>query len=206
MRLNNQINEEIEEIDPVIVKNLQKVNQDYLKDVKSLLSHRLHYITRGMSVSQKYMTKNVRQDRIPTDSSIEWHNALDDELFEKFGVKARSKSAFCSRLSAGYGTMYAVFPIGGFFMLYSPVYPDLYLEEPKHLNKSLVYSENPDIIKERAKEVISTVKKSNSWAGMFNNIGPTTEIMLVCKSYFAVRVVTKKEIDPLDNWIRDNIK
>jgi hypothetical protein len=193
------MNENIEELDPVIVKNLKKVNQDYLKSVKSLLDHRLHYITRGMSTNQDYMTKDVRQDRRPTDSSIAWHNALDDELFKKFGVKARSKSAFCSRLSAGYGTMYTVFPIGGFFMIYSPIYEDLYLQEPRE------HLDSPDIIAERAKEVVSTVKKSNNWVDVFNNTRPITEIMLVCKSYFAIRVSFQKQTIPIDMWIRDNI-
>ena len=150
MRLTNSLQEAfVNTLTPDIIKQLQQTNQKYLSDVKHILDYQLHYLTRGISGSHPdCFKKDVRSDRRPTDSNKEWHDALNMEFLEKFNIKARSESLFCSKLSAGYGdTLYIIFPIGNFYMLYSRAYPDLFLEEPKKVED----------MPKKAQEILRTV-------------------------------------------------
>lgn len=40
--------------------------------------------------------KKVRKDRKPRDLDINTHNKVDEYFYEKFGIKFRSQSLFCT--------------------------------------------------------------------------------------------------------------
>jgi len=194
MRLQQHINESGDPLNINIIDNLMKVNIDYLKDVKKLLGQRRHYLTRGVHGLSDYIVKQTRQDRKPTDSNLIWHNALNAAFKKKFGIEARSKSVFCAKLSSGYGSHnYMVLPIGDFYMLYSPVYPDLFLEQPTD-----VYQ-----METKADQVLKTIVKSTDWVSVYNNTQPITEIMVVCQSYLMVK---ENYTASLDTWIRNEVE
>ena len=69
----------------------------------------------------------VRQDRAPKDSPKWFHDVLDDYLKEAFGIRFRTESLFCMSSKQGtsiYGTPVAIFPIGDFDYIWSPIIQD----------------------------------------------------------------------------------
>jgi len=192
MRLSKHINEAADTLTIDIIDNLMKVNLDYLRDIKHLLDQRRHYLQRGTNDNIEYTIKQVRQDRRPTDSNQDWHDTLDAEFQKKFHVNARSQALFCSRLAGGYGdNTYLIFPINDFYMLYSPEYPDLFLEQPKK-----------EDMPQKAEKILRTVKKSNDWREVFGDTRPINEIMVICKSYFMIKM---KYTAALDAWIKNEV-
>ena len=197
MRLTKHINEAMEPLTPDIINNLMRVNMDYLKDIKHLVSERRHYLQRGTKDNMEYAVKHVRQDRMPTDSNRDWHDALNAEFQKRFHVNARSQALFCSRVAGGYagntGSTYIIFPIGDFYMLYSSQYPDLYLEQPDYL----------DMMQPKAEAVVKTIKKSNDWREVYHDARLVSEIMLICNSYFMIK---EKYTAALDEWIKNEVE
>jgi hypothetical protein len=195
MRLSKHINEATEPLPINIINELMKVNTDYLKDVKGLLEQRHHYLQRGTKDSVEYAVKNVRQDRKPTDSNQDWHDTLNAEFQKKFHVNARSQALFCSRIAGGYagndGSTYIIFPIGDYYMLYSPTYPDLFLEQPDKEDMPL-----------KAERVVRTIKKSSDWNSVYNGAKPINEVMVICKSYLMIKV---KYTAAVDEWIKNEV-
>jgi hypothetical protein len=192
MRLQQHINEEFI-LTQDVIDILMKTNIKYLKDVRKLISMPRHYLQRGMDTVGEHFIKQVRQDRWPVDSKQGWHDALNAEFQDKFHINARSQSVFCSRLAEGYGKGYLIFPIGDFYMLYSRSIPDLFFEQPND-------SEDYEYV---AKERVRTYKKSDSWKDVCPDINVTTEVMLVCKSYFALSIT---HTNTLDTWIYHEVK
>lgn len=197
MKLDKYLINQSEPLGDGIIKEIKKTNINYLKDIKSLLPMSFPYLTRGIKGGNKdVMIKSVRKDRNPTDSKIEWHNALNDKFYEKFGIRARSASLFCARMSRGYGNAdsnYIIFPIGGFYIIYSKQYPDLFFEQPKKLED----------YEEKAKIVVSSMKKSSDWAKIAKEVEPLTELMLVCKTYL---MVNRRYTNEVTTWIQSEIK
>lgn len=69
----------------------------------------------------------VRTDRVPKDSPMWLHNALNKHFQKSVGIPLRSASLFCtgsSMLAENYGHVYAVFPIGNFNYAWSKMIVD----------------------------------------------------------------------------------
>lgn len=72
----------------------------------------------------------LRKNRGPKDMDFEIHQKLDNLFDQKFGIKLRSNSLFCTRdynMAAGYGDFVClVFPIGKFEYYWNPDVIDLF--------------------------------------------------------------------------------
>jgi hypothetical protein len=151
---------------------------------------------------------DVRKDRKPKDSSLEFHNLLDQYFEEKSGIKFRSNSLFCSfkrSVTGGYGDAFLIFPIGDFSYAWSPIFEDPYDEI---YNSYIEHWNLPDKPYEYAQRVAKDMKidaAGNESLPVFKKvlgkfgdqlfninkninqaIGKDNEIMLHCNSYYAV--------------------
>jgi len=129
MKLLKYLNEgdELEELDDESIVSLIQ------KDCKLFLTNNhKDVLLSGRKNSTKYISrKSVRKDRRPVDISPNRHNILNDIFKDAFGVKLRSESIFCTlreSIAEGYGTVYAIFPIGNYEIYWSPIIKDLYLD------------------------------------------------------------------------------
>ncbi len=96
------------------------------------------------------ITKKVRQDRSSKDTPEDTHKLMDNEFNKKFGIKARSQTIFCTgdlHTARGYGsTVYLIFPIGKYEIIWSPKYRDLYND-----TNSIFYNPMKDLEKSEIK-------------------------------------------------------
>jgi hypothetical protein len=82
----------------------------------------------GRNETNSIIQKNVRKDRKPTDTKINRHVFLDNAFFEKFKIKGRSQTLFCTgdyNTSYNYNT-YLIFPINKYQILWSDKIKDTY--------------------------------------------------------------------------------
>jgi hypothetical protein len=198
MRLNKHINEALgDSLTPETFSALKKVNKNFLKETKRILKIDNHYLIRGMrTLSQDVTIKKVRTDRMPTDSLIGWHDAMNDIFQSKFGIRARSEAVFCAFRYVGYGNKYIIFPIGDYYFIYSRSITDLYNHEPS----------SPELYQRTAEDLITSYEKTNSLVSLQPSITLKTEIMMICREYVAVKIQENKSTYTLlDMWIEDNI-
>lgn len=69
-----------------------------------------------------------RPDRRPMDTSIGWHNLLDQFFAKRFGNKFRSNALFCTgntAVASYYGTLHIMIPMGNGQFIWSPDVDDL---------------------------------------------------------------------------------
>ena len=193
-----QVQQELEKIE-----KMNAIDKEYIISINKECSTYLKSVTygqkmfRGTNKSYNKPTKvTPRKDRKPRDTPSEIHNFLDKVFDEKFGVKARSEGVFCTPNfgdAQAYGSVYYVFPVGSFKLIYNPKVTDLYQKlRDDHV---LLWDKNADrptmnrIMdpKERdakIKKIISGYKIStNNAKDALSNGG---EVMLFCKEYFLV--------------------
>jgi hypothetical protein len=76
------------------------------------------FLFSGRANSALYFQRNVRKDRIPTDTPLQIHKALDAEFDKIFGIKARSQSLFTTpdyKYAEKYNPkVFAIFPMGSY--------------------------------------------------------------------------------------------
>lgn len=88
-------------------------------------------IYRGMESKTPFMTKDVRKNRQPMNLKQTAHELIDNTMYEKHGIRGRSGAVFCTgntTTARGYGAVYAIFPIGDFKFIWSPVVEDFYFD------------------------------------------------------------------------------
>ena len=119
MRLTKYLNEsrldDITEQTGEALKLIEDNCAPYLRELQKIGNpHSLLYSGRG-HIDDIYIHKRVRQNRKPTDTSIEVHNLFDDYFEDKFGVRFRSNSMFTTPSiedADSYGEPYIIFPVG----------------------------------------------------------------------------------------------
>lgn len=109
------------------------------KDCAHFLSLRSEPLWRGVKLKYTSSLKKinsgelelykgtVRTDRLPADSPLWFHEMLDKFLQKEFGTNFRSQSLFCMPTKKGtamFGRPFAVFPIGKFDYVWSPIIED----------------------------------------------------------------------------------
>jgi len=108
--------------------------QPYLKNNLSALKEGTD-LYRGVSkvnpIVDTFMTVDVwtNKNRKPTHTPLPLHFLADMWMEETFGYAYRSSSCFASTdylMASRYGSVYGIFPIGEYEMLYSPKVGDLY--------------------------------------------------------------------------------
>lgn len=88
-------------------------------------------ITKVNPTVDSFMTFDVwtNRTRKPTHTPLPLHFLADMWMEETFGYAYRSSSCFASTdylMASRYGTVYSIFPIGEYELLYSPMIGDLY--------------------------------------------------------------------------------
>lgn len=138
-----------------------------------------------------FWENKVRKDRKPRDFSDEEHEELNNWFNENHGFKARSEAVFCfgdkarDYVTAEYGPLYFIFPIGEFEYVWSPNITDLYVEA---LQNNIDHY--PDDATEAEKEKYSPIELFMRNAGYRTTgfekaVAGSNEIMIKCDKYYA---------------------
>lgn len=104
------------------------------------------YLFRGMRDRGNWSIENVRKDRMPKDSSIEFHEMMNDAFEDAFGVRARSESVFATTLfseAKHYGKVYIIFPMGKYKLIWSDEVEDLYSRFEDEIRQGVFGDEPP---------------------------------------------------------------
>lgn len=117
----------------------------------------------------------VNQSRRPMHIKADIQNALDDWFEQKFGIRFRQSSAFCTGNqydAASYGTAVIVLPVGDYDYCWSPDVGDLFIELQR--NKGLT---------------MQALLEQNHYKcneGLISAIESSNEIMLHCQSIMLI--------------------
>lgn len=126
--------------------------------------------------------KSVRQDRRPLNTSEEGQAMYDKWFEKKFGYKVRAESMFCfpedmKQNIDQYGSECLVFPIGDFQYVWSPKVADLQM----YAGERLGYASEIEVM-------LMLNKAGYKSTGLVSALGSRSEIMVRCKSYYAIPV------------------
>ena len=164
-----------------IVEKIKRDCQPYLKEMgqKDMFSayDRGRALYRGLDSYKGFLKKRVRLgSRRPTDMNIDDHNMINKYFKKKYGAPFRNALFLTGnrRNAAGYNTgsgaaYYLIFPIGEFKFIWSSRITDLF---------SAIVGVEGDKVKSLLNRYQRTDLKAAKDSG--------NEIMLRCKSYYAV--------------------
>ncbi len=168
-----------------IVEKIKRDCQPYIKemDQKRMFGHSLY---RGMDTSKRFLKKRVRLgNRQPTDMLQEEHDMINRYFTKKYGAPYRNAlfltgdAGVAMDYNHGSGAnYYLIFPIDKFSFIWSTRISDLYSEiDDVDLGSEIDDRESDNIL-----TLLSRYRKTNLKAA----INSGNEIMLRCKSYYAV--------------------
>lgn len=140
---------------------------DLYNDIKE---HSLGFIQSGLVLyrgTAKPVTKTmilpVRKDRKPSDTPEYLHYILDGYFYQRFGIKARSQTVFCTQslmMAKRYGGAVSVIPKGKATFIYSRKIQDLYGALDNNLLKRVDWNELKDVIGDRVDDLMKRYKLS----------------------------------------------
>lgn len=89
-------------------------------------------LRRGMTIQPtEHITKiKVNKNRQPSNTHPRIHQAADDWFYKKFGIRARSQTAFCTAskvITSDYGFPFLVFPAQDYQVIWSRKVQDLFM-------------------------------------------------------------------------------
>lgn len=160
-----------------------------------------------MMIPIKDVTKEVlvNTQRKPRDTPLLVHKIIDDYFFEIYGIPFRSSSVFCvnnpSYITQDYpdsrgieNSLHLIFPIGDYTSLVSKKYRDLTLILSRSYGKEMVEISSCtsiDDVSEPTKNKILDFLNRGDYVlnDLFGN--NVNEIMLYCKSYYALDISGK---------------
>lgn len=123
------------------IQNVKHAVELIKNDCQPFLSNNLSFLKQGKSLFRGISNVNKANDlfmsfdvwankkRSPTHTPLALHFLADMYMEETFGHAYRSASCFVttdSMMASRYGTVYGIFPIGDYDMLYSPSVGDFY--------------------------------------------------------------------------------
>jgi len=215
MRLKQHINED-SMLDRLVDALHAVINncQPFLKELGTVNPPQFLYS--GRKSLTGWFEKDVRIDRRPMDTFWMIHRDLDDTFHKKFGWKPRSNGLFCTGSlndAESYGTAYVIFPKGPFKIIWSRDIGDLYIklqdtavgkgikssnglkqvfiQEFEYQNKLNNYPWSPEQVQDKVLEryysYLTGIVGEYRDDKIMNAIGSHNEIMLNCKSYYAIR-------------------
>ena len=171
-----------------IIELIEKNCQPFLKQLNSNNFKNDQLLYSGRDDGVEFSKKKIRKDRKPRDTPLDIHNWIDNWFYEKFKIRARSNTVFCTgdSISAdGYNdNKYTIFPIGKFEIIWSDSIKDLY--NTALMRKGLDYWKE-DFLPHKSK----SYKKGN----LQSAIKSWHEIMLHCKEYYILKY------DAPTNWL-----
>lgn len=172
----------------------------FIKEMKKFSSPLLLY--RGVSNSELFISRTTNPKRMTIDSSRFVTAFFNKMAYDNFGAKFRTENVIFGSGSygqaAGYGNVYAVFPIGDFKFLWSPkiidfynsqLYGDIeynasqefvgYIKTGKMKSKKMI-----EIYKEIEHSFLNEYKYSNK--NLEEAIKSKHEIMVQAKKFYAI--------------------
>jgi hypothetical protein len=214
VRLQQHINEE-SLFDDIVDAFYNIINncQPFLKEMGTVKPPQFLYSGRKSNLG--WFTKDVRSDRKPLDMFVDIYKSFDDAFNKKFGWRARSNGLFCvGRMESAeeYAEPYVIFPKGHFKIIWSDDIDDLYMKLSNDISFSVKRSngikklftqeieyENKlnkspwspkqvqEKIDERYNKFINDIVDMYQDDNIMKAIDSQKEIMLNCKSYYAVK-------------------
>lgn len=177
---------------------LDKMSSDCWPFIRDLLSIGSvgSLLWSGRMKREQLFVGTVRKNRVPKDTPKEWHEELDRLFYEKFGIRARSNTLFCSPVQSfaeSFGISYMIFPMGRYEIIWSPQVTDLYSDVIKPLMSDL----NEPAGAEELEDVVDRYTKGNLKSALKSE----SEIMLSCDEYYGIHYSYKPLIY---QWLKDN--
>jgi len=158
-----------------------KIKQNCSKFLNDLSSTDQFLYSGRKKKGTNFFKEEVRKDRLPTKTSLVFHNKLDDMFQKKFGIKLRSNSLFVTKFAMSmfnYGKPFIVFPIGNYKLYSNTEFNDLVPCDFWEKNKYEL--ENDEDLQDKVVDAFKQIKLKEV-SGLQKQ-----EIMLVCDSYYAL--------------------
>jgi hypothetical protein len=140
-----------------VIDFIRKNCQPFLAANKSSLLDETYLLSGTNRWNSRVFKSPVPTNRMPRDTSLLIHNLFDNYFKQHFGIPYRSNALFTttqSSVAEQYGNVYAVFPIGNFSILTSPMVEDLTSQLPlskgSGLQKPYLFRESPNQLKRLA--------------------------------------------------------
>jgi hypothetical protein len=196
MKFYNFLNENYDEDEArKILKILLKDCKPYI-DILKKFNFAEYFLTgrRKPLASDPIIKRKVRKNRDALDTPDVIHKWVDNWFYKKFGIKARSQTVFCTSSygqAMNYGSVYFLFPIGKFEVIWSKKHQDLFRRS--YMDKGL-----EDYQEYFMDDFANTYVKGNP----IDALNSGNEIMLYCKEYYLMR--TKN--NPVKDIVIDNLE
>lgn len=184
-------------------KLLKSDCERYLNDSDTLERGWLFRMMKPNTDVKKEVLVNTR--RMPRNTPLSLHTLIDNYFFEKYSIPFRSASVFCvnspSYITNEYpdsrgieNALHVIFPIGNYSCLSSAKYRDLLMIlQNSYKAKIAEFADTDDLddISDDTKQKIIDFLERGEYSlnNLFGN--NTNEIMLYCKSYYALNISVK---------------
>ena len=206
MRLQEFLNEKI--------RSVEEIKETIERDC----SFYLYYLRKGKNFYKRDLPRlpkarleerKVRKDRKPADTPVEFHNALDNFLYKKFGWYPRSQGLFVWASNNLIGAQMPILPIGKFSVVFHKDITDIYTKIAMFIQHSYGYDidELPNSItrdeKRRwAQEFIEEHKPAlNNYTDSIIRslrMPNTREIMINCDKYYILNTGSSQMMELWD--------
>lgn len=138
----------------------------------------------------------VTKDRKPLDTHRELHFAMDDWFFDTFGFRARSNAVFATgskSMSTIYGKPHAIYPIGKYEYVWSPVVADPAMIEAeagkllKRIANDAGHPFTPEEMQDHRIEIVIDILSRGRYSDtdLQAALASENEIMVHCDKYYA---------------------
>lgn len=141
----------------------------------------------------------VRSDRKPSDTALQIHKMVDEELHKRFGWYPRSSSVFCFgkaglSFTDDFGPAFRIYPMGEIKYIWNPEVTDLYgtLGQMRRKDLELAAVRRKDVLTndevEAWRKALQPVFDGYKYTGLEECMTHTRpfEIMMGCKEYLAI--------------------
>lgn len=183
---------------------IEKKCHPFIDDIRSANG----YLYTGRNSSKLIINRNVRKDRRPKDTPTLIHNISDKYFMEKFGVKARSSTIFCTGnmwTAADYGHPYIIFPVGKYEIIWSTKVKDFttYVTSEKNFKKYAKKYKKVGTEEERDKQLNKFIEDTidrYKTGNLKKAVKSENEVMLVCDEYIGVSYKKEDEVNEYFSW------
>jgi len=191
--------------------------RNFIADLERPL-HPDRMMFRGMRTGGPIRKLEVKRDRRALSTPPRLHYIADDWFYDKFGRRARTESLFCTGAKSQatyYGEVHAIFPVGRYKIIWSPLVKDLYLLAEQ------AFTEASKLVKRKygAEDLASYQNKVMTRAGelLIHNLNNASyrggelipalrshhEVMVSCDEYYAIEVGTEFWRTEFDEWLNE---
>lgn len=207
----NQI-DSVEQVSKLIVRDCQPFLQRIqYHEHKEPLYRGIRYIDSDIIHKQSRL-----EERTPLSSTTGFHHAVNNYFEQQFGFRYRN-GVFARSEHAGmmaYGQTFQMFPVGNFSVCWSPNVFDLFIEEmailrsvyenssyrsidelKQHMRSIQTPREIPSELQQIFNQVLSKYNYTENQLQQIIDHDKPNEIMINCKSYYAVRHPYAQEHD-----------